>query len=287
MKRSLKFSRLAICLAITLVVCCKPKAPEIQTAGYLVTEKLTDSRDSVLVSRIADTLLSGTAWRGNVFINRPYQPSGVNIYLIDGDKPLVRDNEYASTLIGNCSYAGRHILFLDEAYLSSFLPKHHVLTYPSSAGLIADSLCFLYWVIGHELGHLVCGHLHGHFDKGSLDSFVATSSLQNREELQADSFLVHALVPHYSLRISLERMVMDILNAEIEQEVGKIQTVGVGIIYDYTGKQIVTYARQPTHPEYVIRLSRMLELSTRVNGDSGMYHLVSGFIQQLKEVPAK
>ncbi len=176
---------------------------------------------------------------------------------------------------------------MDDAYLQSFLHDHHVSPDPHISYLTDDQECFMYWVIGHELGHLISGHGSKHFDTGSLDHFVINSSLENKEELQADSFFVHCIVPNQMLRQSEERLMMNILNSEIEQKIGKVQTMGVGIIYDYTNEHVVRYALQPTHPEYVIRLSRMLELSTREGGDTGLYNLVGGFIRQLREVNKK
>jgi hypothetical protein len=85
------------------------------------------------------------------------------------------------------------------------------------------------------------------------------------------------------LRVSVETTLLDILNAEIQQKVGVIETLGVGIIYDYTNTKVVEYSRQPTHPEFVVRLGRMLELSASISGETGLHHLVTGFTRQLKE----
>ena len=274
----------AAMLIVCLLFCCRSKSPEAVIADYLVQGGLVTNQDSLAIGQLADTLLDATVWKNRIRINRPYDADCVNIYIINGDELKIRADGITSPMRSNCSFLGRNIIFLDDAYLRSFLFKHHVPKDVPSNYLLGDQICFLYWVVGHELGHLVCGHHSAYFDSRSLDSFVKSSTLDNREELQADSFFVHAITPQVILRFSEERLMMDILNAELEQKVGKIRTMGVGIIYDYNDEQVVSYARQPTHPEYVIRLSRMLELSSRMSEDSGLSNLVGGFIKQLKEI---
>jgi hypothetical protein len=108
--------------------------------------------------------------------------------------------------------------------------------------------------------------------------------LTNKQELEADYFFVASINQNPKLRSALQRLMFGILNAEIQQKVGVVQTYGVGIIYDYLDSAVVPYAQQKTHPEYVIRLARMLELSAKMSGDSGLYNHVAGFIKHLKEV---
>lgn len=262
---------------------CGKTPNQVVVADYLISERLTTGLDSVDIRRVADTILHQTKWQGKIRINRPYDENYINMYVIDGGDPRVRQNDQAAQLIANCSYAGANIIFLDIAYLRTFLNRHHVSLSRDETVAKEEQQCFLYWVIGHELGHFVCGHLQGHFDSGSLDNFVKNASFDNRDELQADSFFVQSIVPRDELRSSEQSLMMSILNAEIEQKVGKVQTAGVGIIFDYTNKQIVTFSEQPTHPEYVVRLSRMLELSAKMSKDEGLYNLVSSFIIHMKQ----
>ena len=262
-----------------------PKPPVVQWASYLIRSHLTSSKDSAAINSALDTLLQKTPNTGKVRINHTYDPAAINVYIIDGNDARVINDVQVSPMISNCEYIGNRVVLLDDAYLRGFMERHHVDAGMPKFIIDRDQSSFLYWVIGHELGHLACGHLGTNFEATSLDRFVSNSTLQNEEELQADSFFVHALAPHKQRRISEETMMLDILNAEIEGKVGKIQTAGVGLIYDYTNRQIVSYAQQPTHPEFVIRLSRMLELSSKASADSGLQNLVGGFIKQLKQQP--
>jgi len=282
------FPGLVVAVFLFLSTNCKQVPADVILAKHLINEQLTTDADSVVVSHLLDTLLSGTTRQGKVQINRPYAPSAINVYLIDGGAAFIKGDRYgADRLRGNCYFAGQGIIFIDDTYLRGFLARHQVRPDPQNNYLLDDQACFFYWAIGHELAHLVCGHLSGHFDAGSLEHFVKSSTLDNRQELQADSFFVHAITHRNKLRISEERLMMNILNTEIAQKIGPVQTVGVGLLYDYTNVHVVSYARQPTHPEYVIRLSRMLELSSKASGDIGLKNLVGGFIKQLKEVSQK
>jgi len=285
-KRHLKGTLSIVILIFVLFSCSNshPKPWEITIADYLIKNHLTTNADSATIHNTIEALLKNTNWRGKLQINQHFNQKTVNCYIIDGDLGFIRNDDKLVKLVSNCSYAGSNIIFIDDAFLRSFLDKHKVVRFPDNAVLLGDQQSFLYWIIGHELGHLIGGHLSGHFESGSLDVLVANSSLKNKDELQADSFFVSSIVSDNTLRYSVQQLMMNILNAEIEQKVGKITTQGVGIIYDYTNQQVVKYAQQPTHPEYVIRLSRMLELSARMGGDIGLYNHVSGFIRQLEEV---
>jgi len=269
----------------SFILCsCTIKPAEITISNYIVNSNLTSGIDSVTIKQLIDTMLESTVWNDKVQINKTYDAKSINIYLLDGNDNILKSNNQVAELLSNCFYAGSNIIFLDIAYLNSFLQRHHVVNDSPNVQLKVDRECFFYWAIGHELGHLICGHKRGHFETASLDKFVATSSIDNLQELQADSFFVHVIVQKRRLLISMERLMLNILNTEIEQKIGKVQTYGVGLIYDYTNEHVVSYAKQPTHPEYVIRLSRMLELSSKASGDKGLYNLVGGFIKQLKEV---
>jgi hypothetical protein len=277
------FFLLVVTLALTKIGCHKKPGDAI-LADYIVEKRLTTNIDSQLVRGIVDTMLFNSKWSDKIQINRFYDENLLNIYLINGEESNVRYNGLTSKISGNCYYAGNRIMFLDVAYLESFLRAHNVTPDPDNVFLIGDQKCLFYWAIGHELGHFICGHLDGHFDAGSLDHFVKTSTISNKEEMQADSFFVHVIVSRKKLLSSEERLMENMLNSEIVRKIGPVSTYGVGIIYDYTNVKIVNYAKQRSHPEYVIRLSRMLELSSKQSGDKGLELLTGGFIRQLKEV---
>jgi hypothetical protein len=279
----MKGMKLLFSIVLSLLLSCHRKADEIMVADYIIYERLTTNSDSASILHVLDTLLFHTKFKNKVQINSAYNESMINVYIIDGSLSYINEDNLLQKLVNNCAYAGANIIFLDDAYLRTFFANRQMVSNRRNIDLKEDQECLLYWVIGHEVGHLLSGHLNGHFEAGSLDGYVHNSSIDNREELQADSFFVHSITANTILRISVERLMLNMLNSEIEHKVGKVQTQGVGLIYDYTNEHIVEYARQPTHPEYVIRLSRMLELSSKRSGDKGLYNLIEGFIKQLKE----
>jgi|GEM_PF-2945799 len=279
-----KYARLLLVVTLLFQMPdCNKKPAAIRMTDYLLNNHLTTRIDSLKIMGVFDTLLANSLWSGRVRVNSSYDRQKINVYVINSDLSFVKQDLALAKLVGNCAYAGSNVFFIDVAYTSSFLDKHHVIKLGHGENQLDDQKCFYYWIIGHELGHMICGHLHGDFEANKMDQQVKNSLLSNTQELQADSFFVQKILPDVRLRISEERLMMDILNAEIEQKIGPVQTQGVGIIYDYTNEHHVHYAQQPTHPEYVIRLSRILELSAAMSGDSGMYHLVHGFVRELKE----
>jgi hypothetical protein len=276
---------------LCLTGCSRKKTNKELLTGYLLSKRYTSSLDSDVIHHLLDTLLSGSGDDNKFTINRPYDPSVINVYIINGDDSRTRSDEQVYRLLSNCSYIGQRIIVVDANFLETFLPKlgfqKNTPGQVKSEILMDDFESFYYWTIGHELGHLMCGHLEGHFDNSSLDRFVRTSTLGNAQELQADSFFVHSIINRKMLRNSIESTMLNILNVEIERKVGPVKVMGVGLLYDYSNQQVVTYARQPTHPEYVVRLSRMLELSSRAARDTGLQNLIGGFIRQMKEANNK
>ena len=279
----LKLAILLICLLPALLLGCRKQASESDRANYLIKNTLTTGQDSVLIHQVLDSVLDGTKWDNRFQINKTFAPDYINIYLLDGSSSLLRSDALTQGLCGNCYYAGSHIIYLDCHYLEGFLARHKVTTVENNY-LDNDRISLYYWIIGHEAGHLVCNHLSGDFEGGALEKFVRTSTMINRHEMQADSFFVHSIIKRPHRLASEEALMLDILNAEIAGKAGQPKTAGAGILYDYSSQAVVKYARQPTHPEYVIRLSRMLELSSKLSADSGLYNLVGSFIKHLKEV---
>lgn len=256
-------------------------------ANYLLANHLSTNKDSVQISYCLHTLLNGTAYQSKFSINQPYDAGRVNVYLFNGISKRVSADDNFLHIKSNCAYIGSNVIMVDEAYLNSFLVRHHVDTTNESIYHLRYQTCFTYWIIGHELGHFFKGESGSHADTGYLDNFVKNSDIENKQELEADSFFVNAIAADTMLRISVETTLLNILNAEIQRKIGVIETQGVGIIFDYTNTKVVEYSRQPTHPEFVIRLGRMLELSTSKSGERGLYLLVTGFTAQLREAKHK
>jgi len=111
-----------------------------------------------------------------------------------------------------------------------------------------------------------------------------TSALDQRQELQADSFYVSRIVADSATSIAAAAMLTELVNRQIEKKVGVVTVAGVGIHYDYTGQDVVTFSPTGTHPEYVIRAARALELLGRQNRPYlSVGPMIESFIRSMKE----
>lgn len=267
---------------------CTPEKPsELLLINYLLARHLTTNTDSMQISHCLDTLLRGIEYQSKFSINQPYNAGKLNIYLFNGESEKVNTDDHFKNIRSNCSYVGSNVMMIDEGYLHSFLHKHHVETTHESIFHLTHQTCFTYWILGHELVHFFKGQSKSHYDTSYLDNFVTSSDIENKYELEADSFFVNTIATDKMLLVSVETTLLDLLNAEMQQKNGVIETQGAGIIYDYTNSKVVEYSRQLTHPEFVVRLGRMLELSTLKSDESGLHLVVMGFTAQLKESKRK
>lgn len=144
----------------------------------------------------------------------------------------------------------------------------------------------LLWVIGHEIGHITFGDAPSHFSANALTTPVANSSLGYKRELRADSFFVTRMTRSNAQAIDVAQLIIDVLNAEIRRKVGEVPA-GVGILFEYTNQRVVTYARRGTHPEFVVRGARVLELTGK-SPDPNLRSLgamVRPFIRHMREAP--
>lgn len=188
--------------------------------NYLLTNHFATNRDSIQISHCVDTFLNGTAYHSKFSINQPYDADKLNEYLFNGETKKVNADDNFTSIRSNCTYIGSNVIMIDEAYLHSFLVKHHVGTSNESIFQLPHQTCFTYWIIGHELGHFFKGQSRSHADTGYLDNFVNNADIENKRELQADSFFVNTIASNTMLRVSVETTLPDLLNAEIERKVG-------------------------------------------------------------------
>jgi hypothetical protein len=192
----------------------------------------------------------------------------------------------------NCSAAGPpNLIICDASFLNSFLRQTGVESTVSRMPGAASRKrqyhrAFLVWVLGHEIGHIALGHPATHFTASGLAVTVPTSTISHTREMQADSFLVARLANDEQTGIELSELVIDLLNVTISRKVGEVP-VGVGIHFDYTNQNVVTYAREGTHPEFVVRGARILDLLGQTDFESlqGLRPMVAPFIQHMREAP--
>jgi hypothetical protein len=135
----------------------------------------------------------------------------------------------------------------------------------------ADTLLQLVsWVLGHEIGHLSVKSNERTADVNSLLSEVPGRRLTQTTEVLADQHVFHGSGLAQSERDELAGFLVAALNAELHlkycptrdvvQMCSKIPA-GVGIIFDYNSVKKLDIDASEPHPEFVLRLIRLVELS--------------------------
>lgn len=126
------------------------------------------------------------------------------------------------------------------------------------------------WVIGHEIGHLSVRSSERASDVESLLADAPGQRLVQATEVLADQHLYRGSGLTEEERASLAGFLVAALNAELHLKYCPARDVvqrcaripaGVGVIFDYNSSGGLDVDTTRPHPEYVIRLVRLLELS--------------------------
>lgn len=259
--------------------------------GEILDRKLVTVENSDKYTQILSLITKGSNFERKWQINQPLKEGYLNLYILRaGLRGSDLLPEGGAVLLDGCSYLGaKNIVVCDNGFIETFLAKRRV---PEQLkGRPNEKLesehhkeSFILWVLGHELGHIMKGHGQAHFESDNLEKYVASSSLYERAELEADAFIIEQISKNSDLSLRLTRMVLDFLNAEIQKKIGSDQIPhGAGILYDYNNKKVVEYLRRSTHPEYVIRLTRILQQIGRIKGNEGLKNLADDFARHIRE----
>lgn len=257
---------------------------QLATQRLLATERI-DQYETVL-----RVVTRRTTFENRWQVNQPIKPDYLNLFVL---RSGLRNQQNLPTgiteLFGSCSYLGeKNIVVCDEQFVNSFLEKHHVRDLLRSRPDEArewqrHNTAFLLWILGHELGHIIKRHEASHFSADNLETVVASSSISHQRELAADSFLVEQIGADSETSLSLIRMILDLLNAEIREKVGSDLPAGVGIFFDYNNTNVVKYMRLGTHPEYVVRLTRILQQLGNLKGNESLKAMADEFARHMRE----
>lgn len=124
----------------------------------------------------------------------------------------------------------------------------------------------LTWVLAHELGHLVNGHRgEFYFQNHAFDKAIPVGSYCHKLELEADAFLA-SLYSSESEQTDLYLFLYDLVNREISRQMCPNQSVvlhcekiapGTGLSI---AKEPLTYTTDKSHPDYILRLLRMVDI---------------------------
>jgi hypothetical protein len=226
----------------------------------LLTDYMRDDVQAVLPILVRNTRFADK-WR----INDAPKSGVLSVYLL---KPgFERDAHISRSLAqiaGNCAWLGDDIIICDTWLFSSFIARSRIdfeTGHPEFSWRTMNTQWFIFWVLGHELGHAVAGHSARSFAPGGLEHEVATASFDQREEFAADRFLLEVMRRDKQLEFNVVRMMIDILHSEISfKTAGRYErprsTYGGQIAF----QGVVEYSREGNHPEFIIRIARILSM---------------------------
>jgi hypothetical protein len=128
------------------------------------------------------------------------------------------------------------------------------------------------WILGHEIGHLTVKSTESTADINSLLSDALPRRLTQTTEVLADQHVFNGSGLNEAERADLSGFLLASLNAELHlkycptrdviQMCSKIPA-GVGVIFDYNNPKGLDIDASKPHPEFLLRLIRLLELSRR------------------------
>jgi hypothetical protein len=158
----------------------------------------------------------------------------------------------------------------------------------------ADTLSQLVtWVLGHEIGHLSVKSTERTADVNSLLSEVPGRRLLQSTEVLADQHVFHGSGLNEVERQGLSGFLVAALNAELHLKYCPTRDVvqlcsripaGVGIIFDYNSPRGLDIDASKPHPEFLLRLIRLLELSRSAEecGNDGMCILLKEVLDRVQ-----
>ena len=240
------------------------------TVEFLIENGLTVSGADGLEVHIResmDLITRGTKFESRYVINEIPKPDEIAVIVFLGPKTQEVPNApgLVKTLANNCAAVGKRYIFSDAWFLQRFLDKRKIARSPD--GLFPDPRAshirsLVTWVLAHELGHLIFGHS----SDGNPHSFEASESVMefsHRREFEADKFVAAVLEQDDTLEYEMMCLFGDIVRQEIAYSVvGAYPSLPFesypSPTFGYSG--IVEYANSKSHPHFILRLTRLVEM---------------------------
>lgn len=206
----------------------------------------------------------------------------VSLILIDSDR--IGGVRLTSGLTNNCTYTGEQGLIicdvalvrkllsdrdLDKTVVSPYDADGHVITKRlqplDQAALQGRYQTMLEWILGHELGHILNGHRRAHFSSDRLEDPVSPASIDQEKELNADAFLARQFDGTSDMDFYF--FLIGILQSEINRKACPDRSSALDCpniqvrVLIFSPNDYVRYSRKGTHPEFIIRMDRLLILA--------------------------
>lgn len=263
--------------------------------GLLVTEAL--DRAGLLCSLESEQLTADiafltrtTRFAGKWSINEAARSDRLNFYFYCGQ------SEKQPSVIAapkNCAYIGQpNLIVCDAMFFQNFVLSSGLVgelsSFPSKDAQIKKAeRNLLLWVLGHEIGHIMNGDRPAHFSASDLRDIGSPRTLDQKRELDADHWFVQQLRMDTQRALDVEVLLLELVYAQTRAKVGTEHlhpATGVPIT-----SQMVEYAQAGSHPEFIIRATRMLSVSLDRPGAEFMKRQIDSFARTLreKEAPSK
>lgn len=278
-KKHLNLVTIGIILLIvgTIYFVRKDEGQKISDA-ILDKNLIVDSLDDV-ISNALRLFLASTKYEDKWQINKKLNKNYVNVFVIKNS-----NNALLQKFSNNCSLIGiDNILIINYDFVKGFIHSHLNDNYERKIEFNSVQFeGFIYWVMGHELGHLTMNHGQSHFEKNSLEDLVPKSNYNQSREIQADSFSISKIVNHSDYKGKVTFLLLDFLNSEIQNKTKRADYHGVGLVYNFYSQPAITYSKKQTHPEYIIRAVRALEIIGKQTNDTGLIFQLEKLVENFK-----
>lgn len=270
----------------------------------LIKQGRLDERWSSIASNSIKTLLSGTKYEESYSLNRYKRGSELSIYVFDTRISALRSRQY----MNSCGYLpNARAIVCDVKFVDEFLQRRDIdkeivpfegdrstgtpfVLREASAESYDEARRFMIdWVLGHELGHYVSGHSYSHFAPNAFNEKAEPRSISQLREVEADRFVASKLNPRTPEGLKFFMHLMYMLNVEIKMKAcpgssplqlcDKINP-GVGILLPNIK---LWFSSKESHPEYVIRIFRMIKQIHEKYGVGGVGYLNDQITEFLNE----
>lgn len=248
-------------------------------AAYILRVGKLDKRWEAVARNTLEEILSSSPYAKNYAFNA--KPSGQAITFLIFDSRL---SDIRSSKVNSCGfYPASRKVFCDVRFIDAFLAERDMdkeivpfegnrpIDQPFELRPLAaeqydlNRTFLLEWVLGHEFGHFLAGHKASHFAPTPLDARVEGRSVSQVDEIQADAYLASHFNPDTGAGPEFYKYLVYLLNVEVHRKAcpgmsplqycNKIQA-GAGI---FSPADIVYFKSAGTHPEYMIRLVRLIK----------------------------
>lgn len=236
----------------------------------------------------------------NYQINKEHTCNLLNIYIFNSNATLEFHNfpelqifqnncvslvEFNSIVI-DVAFVYWYLKNHEERYLD-ILPKGSHSVYKSTNNnpnwKDSNERLIFFWVFGHELGHLFYKHNNSSFSQKDFQRLYSESNV-HQIEIEADLFFVELVSKEQQFSIRLINFFINLLNKEIAFKIGIDTPPGVLIHFDYMGENAVEYSKYGSHPEFVIRIYKILFKLAELSGSKQHMSMLKSFSNTLKEL---